>query len=125
MTSESTTTEALVVLTTVETAGQGREIARQLVESRLAGCVQILPAMTSIYHWEDRIEEATEVMLLIKTRRPLYDQLEARLRQLHPYQTPEILALPVSAGATGYLAWLRAETSSPSEKPSREQTEIG
>ena len=72
------------------------------VVSRLAGCVQILPAMTSIYHWEDRIEEAAEVMLLIKTRRPLYDQLEARLRQLHPYQTPEILALPVSAGATGY-----------------------
>lgn len=108
---EITTTEALVVLTTVETAGQGRELARQLVEARLAGCVQILPPMTSIYHWEGRVEEAAETMLLIKTRRALYDQLEARLRQLHPYQTPEILALPVAAGAGDYLAWLRSETS--------------
>ena len=98
--------DALVVLTTVERVEDGARLARLLVEQELAGCVQILPPMTSIYRWQGQVEEASEVLLLIKTTRAIYAQLEAALEQHHPYQTPEIIVLPVEAGAAGYLAWL-------------------
>lgn len=98
--------EALVVLTTVETAASGELLARLLVEHHLAACVQILPPMTSIYRWQNRVEEATEQLLLIKTARESYAQLEATLKEHHPYQTPEIIALPVVAGSPEYLSWL-------------------
>jgi periplasmic divalent cation tolerance protein len=99
-------TEALVVLTTVETAEEGERLARLLVESKLAACVQILPPMISIYRWEGRVERANEFLLLIKTTRAAYPHLEAAIRTNHSYQTPEILALEVEAGAKGYLDWL-------------------
>lgn len=106
--------DALVVLTTVERAEDGARLARLLVEQELAGCVQLLPPMTSIYRWQGRVEEASEVMLLIKTTRAIYDQLEATLKQHHPYETPEIIALPVAAGSTEYFAWLTTATTSQS-----------
>lgn len=99
-------TEALLVLTTVETAEEGERLARLLVESALAACVQILPPMTSIYRWEGRIERAHESLLLIKTTRAAYPHLEAAIKTNHSYQTPEILALSVEAGSKGYLGWL-------------------
>lgn len=104
--------DALVVLTTVERAEDGVRLARLLVEQELAGCVQMLPPMTSVYRWQGQVEEASEVLLLIKTTRAVYDQLEAALKQNHPYETPEIIALPVAAGSAEYLNWLSAATKS-------------
>lgn len=101
-----TSADALVVLTTVETAEDGERLARLLVEAQLAACVQLLPPMTSIYRWEGRVERANESLLLIKTTRAAYPQLEATIINNHSYQTPEILALPVDRGAEGYLGWL-------------------
>ena len=97
---------AIVVLTTTETPSQAEQLAQLLVEAELAACVQILPPMTSIYRWQGKVERATETLLLIKTLRANYSSLEAAIKTHHPYQTPEIIALPVEAGSEAYLAWL-------------------
>jgi len=102
----SATSEAVVVLTTVETAEEAERLARVLIECELAACVQLLPPMTSIYRWQGAIERATESLLLIKTTRAAYPALETTIRQNHPYQTPEIITLPVEAGLKDYLDWL-------------------
>jgi periplasmic divalent cation tolerance protein len=99
-------TKALVVLTTVEKAEDGERLARLLVESELAACVQVLPPMTSIYRWEGKIEHSRESLLLIKSTVTAYDTLEAAIRQNHPYQTPEIIAIKVEGGSKNYLDWL-------------------
>ena len=95
---------ALVVLCTFPDVEQAREIAAALVERRLAACVNLLPGVESIYCWEGKVERAGEVLGVIKTTR--YPELEAALKELHPYEVPEILALPVAAGLAGYLKWL-------------------
>jgi periplasmic divalent cation tolerance protein len=100
--------DALVVLTTLENQEDGERLAKLLLEGGLAACVQILPPMTSIYRWQGAIERASEILLLIKTTRPAYQQLEAVIKENHPYQTPEIIALPVEAGLGDYLNWLTA-----------------
>ncbi|MDP2805769.1 MAG: divalent-cation tolerance protein CutA [Gallionellaceae bacterium] len=84
--------------------------AEALVEAKLAACVNILPACTSIYRWEGKIEHANEVPLLIKTTRAAYPQLESALRELHPYELPEIIAVSVAAGLPAYLNWVAQET---------------
>ena len=99
--------DALVVITTTETASDGARLAQQLVERRLAACVQIIPQMTSVYRWQDKIEHASEALLFIKTTRAHYDALAAAIQELHSYETPEILALPVTHVAPDYLTWLR------------------
>jgi len=98
--------DAIVVLTTVENEEQAVRIARQLVESHLAACVQVMPRMTSIYRWEENVEVASEQLLIIKTTRFNYPELEIAIRNAHPYQVPEIIAIPVVAGSTDYLRWL-------------------
>lgn len=107
-------TDALVVVTTTETQADAERLAQALVESELAACVQVLPQITSIYRWQGKIEQAGEVLLLIKTTRAAYSELEAAIKQNHSYQTPEIIALPVEAGSTDYLGWMttsvRAQT---------------
>lgn len=100
--------EAIVVITTVEKAQDSEQIARQLVERELAACVQVSAPILSTYRWQGQIEQAQEQLLLIKTTRAAYAALEAALKQLHPYQTPEIIALPVVSGSVDYLAWLQA-----------------
>ncbi len=97
---------AIVVLTTTETPQQAEQLAQLLVDAELAACVQILPPMTSIYRWQGKVERATETLLLIKTLRENYAALEAAIKTHHPYQTPEIIALPVDAGSAEYLTWL-------------------
>ena len=97
---------AIVVITTTETVAQAEKIAQALVESELAACVQILPPMTSVYRWQGQIEKATEHLLFIKTLRTSYAQVEATIKAHHPYQTPEVIALPIEAGAADYLTWL-------------------
>lgn len=100
--------EAIVVLTTTETAKDGEWLAHLLVERGLAACVQVLPPMISVYRWQDHVERATETLLLVKTTRAAFPAVEAAIKENHHYQTPEILALPVLAGSADYLGWLAA-----------------
>jgi len=99
-------TDALVVLTTTETEADAERLARLLVEAELAACAQVLPRMTSVYRWQGKVEQSGETLLLIKTTRVTYGRLEAAIKQNHPYETPEIIALPVEAGSAEYLNWL-------------------
>jgi periplasmic divalent cation tolerance protein len=104
------------VMTAADKREDAERIARSLVEMRLAGCVQILGPVTSIYRWEGRIETAGEWLCLIKSRAECYGAIERAIRSLHTYETPEILALPVAAGSHDYLEWLRGEVTAPGEE---------
>lgn len=97
----------LVVLTTVASIEEGATIARALVEEHLAACVNVVRGVRSFFFWEGRLQEEDEVLLLVKTRRERYGELETRLRSLHSYTVPEILALAVEAGSPAYVAWVR------------------
>ena len=96
---------SLVVLITVP-EDQAREMARTLVRERLAGCVNVLPATFSVYSWENEVSEDTESLLLVKTTQERYPALEARVRQMHPYEVPEIVALSVGQTLPQFAAWL-------------------
>lgn len=109
----SETADALVVLTTLEKQEDGERLARLLVEGELAACVQILPPMISIYRWQGTVERATEILLFIKTTRAAYQRLETLIKENHPYQTPEIIALPIEAGLADYLSWLTVSVKTP------------
>lgn len=102
--------QALLVLTNVPDEGTARTIAHLLVEQRLAACVNMLPAVQSVYQWQGKLEQASEVTLLIKTTQARYVELEAAIKSAHPYQVPEIIAMPVVAGLPAYLDWIVAET---------------
>ncbi len=102
--------ETLLVLTNLPDADSAKQVARQLVEQRLAACVNILPACTSVYRWNDAVESATEVPVLIKTTLARYPALQAALTELHPYELPEIIAVHLHEGLPAYLAWVGAET---------------
>ena len=105
--------DALLVLTTCGSEEEAAGIARALLDSRLAACVNLLPRVRSLYRWEGKVEDAAETLLLIKTRAALLDALTAEVRRLHSYELPEIIALPVAAGLPPYLAWIVAETAQP------------
>lgn len=100
----------LVVLCTTPSADVGAALARKLVEAKLAACVNIVPAMRSIYRWQGETKDDAECQLLIKTRSARFAALEQLIRQHHPYDEPEIIALPITQGSASYLNWLRAET---------------
>jgi periplasmic divalent cation tolerance protein len=89
---------------------RAEELARALVEERLAACVNIVPHVTSVYRWKGAVERDSEALLVIKSPAALFARLEARLRELHPYEVFELLALPVEEGHRPYLDWVRAET---------------
>lgn len=97
---------ARLVFCTCPDAACAETIARTVVERKLAACVGRLPGLTSVYRWRGEIETAAEHLLLIKTDATHYPALETSLRELHPYEVPEILAVPVSTGLPDYLAWL-------------------
>jgi periplasmic divalent cation tolerance protein len=103
-------TSAVVVLSTAGSAEEAERIATALVEERLAGCVNLVAPITSIYRWQGAIERGSEVLLLIKTRRAAATKLVARLRALHSYDVPEAIVLPITAGSRDYLRWLLGET---------------
>ncbi|MEZ5400833.1 MAG: divalent-cation tolerance protein CutA [Bryobacteraceae bacterium] len=109
-------TDKIVVFSSCGSKEEGARLARQLVEQRLAACVSILEGVTSVYRWQGAIEEAAEVLLVIKTRRELFEQLREELRAMHSYQTPEVLAMPVVDGLPAYLDWLDRETGLPSSE---------
>jgi periplasmic divalent cation tolerance protein len=96
----------MLVLTTCASPGEASRLGRTLVQERLAACATLIPAVQSIYRWQDQIESATETLLLLKTGPPPIPALQARLLALHSYQTPEFLVLPVQAGSPAYLSWL-------------------
>jgi periplasmic divalent cation tolerance protein len=101
---------ALLVFTNLPDVPTAQALAQQLVASRLVACVNILPAVESIYRWQDVVEQASEVTLLIKTVAARYDEVEAAIRAAHPYQVPEIIGVPIVAGFPAYLHWLTTET---------------
>jgi periplasmic divalent cation tolerance protein len=104
---------ARIVLTTAATPEEASRLARSLVEERLAACATLIPAVQSIYHWQGQVESATETLLLLKTGPDQLAALEARLRELHSYQTPEFLVLGVEAASQPYLEWLQASLHQP------------
>ena len=103
----------MIVLTTLGAQTDAAAFARVLVDERLAACVNILPVMTSVYRWKGTIEEDREQQLVIKTTSDRVEALEARFRELHPYELPEFLVVAVTDGSAGYLAWLEESTESP------------
>lgn len=102
--------EVLLILTNVPDETAAHAIARLLVEQKLAACVNLLPGVRSVYRWQGAVEEASEVTMLIKSTQQRYAELEAAIRQAHPYEMPEIIATPVTAGLQAYLDWVGAET---------------
>jgi periplasmic divalent cation tolerance protein len=99
--------EGLVALSTVASAEDAERIARALVEGGLAACVNVVPEVTSIYRWKGSVEREEERLLVIKTTRDRFEALRLALVQLHPYEVPELIALPIQAGHEPYLAWLQ------------------
>lgn len=97
----------IVILCTCSSQEEAEKIALRLLEERLAACVNVLPAGRSYYRWQGAIESAAEHLLLIKSSAALFPALEKAVRQLHSYEVPELLVLPVSGGSADYLAWLR------------------
>jgi periplasmic divalent cation tolerance protein len=104
-----TTKEIIVVTTTTSRKDEAETLAAELVSRRLAACVQLVGPITSIFHWQGKVEHSEEWLCQIKTRRDKYAELEAVLKQLHPYDVPEIIATPAAAVSESYSAWLSEE----------------
>ncbi len=102
--------EVLLVMTNLPDRDVAERIAASLVTEGVAACVNVLADCTSVYHWEGKLNRTTEVPLLIKTTKAAYPRLQDALRKLHPYEIPELIALPVSAGLPEYLNWVVQET---------------
>jgi periplasmic divalent cation tolerance protein len=99
-------TPLLLILSTAPDQETAAVLARTLVESKLAACVNLIPQVTAIYEWQGQLEETGEVLMLIKTTKQNYPAVESALRAQHPYELPEILAVPVDQGLPGYLDWV-------------------
>lgn len=102
--------QAVFVYVTVPTEAEAVEIARAIVNERLAACANILPGMKTIHHWLGKVAEGEEIVLILKTRQELFPKLEERVRELHSYQMPCIAALPVTAASKPFLDWIYVET---------------
>jgi periplasmic divalent cation tolerance protein len=103
-------TDALLVLTTLPNADAAAELAKSVVTEKLAACANLFPALRSIYKWQAKLQDENEVLVLFKTRQEHFERLKARILELHPYEVPEVLAIPVEQGYQGYLDWLARET---------------
>jgi periplasmic divalent cation tolerance protein len=102
--------DAMVVLCTVPSEAVAEELARGLVTRSLAACVNIVPGIRSIYSWQGKLEDGQELLLVIKTRTERYEELERWLTEAHPYEVPEVIALPIALGAPAYLRWVTEQT---------------
>jgi periplasmic divalent cation tolerance protein len=102
-------TDKIVVLSTCATAHEAAKLARVLVEARVAACVTIVPGARSVYRWQGAVETSEECLLIIKSSRPLFDQLRAALERAHSYEVPEVLAIAVVEGAPNYITWLEGQ----------------
>jgi periplasmic divalent cation tolerance protein len=108
--------DCIVVFVTTANESDAGAIGRALVEERLAACANLVGPIRSIYRWRDAVEDAPEYLLLIKTRAGLFEALQARVKQLHPYEVPEIIAVDIKKGSPLYLAWVRESTTPPRAK---------
>ena len=108
----SSVPQAVLVLTTIAADADGAALARTLVEEQLAACVNLLPAMTSVYRWKGQVEQDREQQVVIKTTTDRLTALEIRLRELHAYELPEFLVVAASGGSDAYLAWVRESVGS-------------
>ncbi|MDO9010452.1 MAG: divalent-cation tolerance protein CutA [Gallionella sp.] len=102
--------DILLVITNMPDAATAGKLAQQIIDARMAACVNQLAPCSSTYRWQDKIETASEVPLLIKTTQAAYPRLEALIRAAHPYELPEIIAVPVSVGLPAYLDWVNQQT---------------
>lgn len=103
----------ILVVTTIDEESAARRIAERLVERKLAACVQVSGPLTSVYRWQGREESAREFQVSAKTREDLYKDIERAICEIHSYEVPEILALPVAAGSRPYLDWLEQQLNPP------------
>jgi periplasmic divalent cation tolerance protein len=108
--------ELILVFTNLPDRAAAMDLARKLVDERLAACVNVLGDCTSVYRWEGRNESVTEVPVLIKTLAQHYARLEQLIKSVHPYELPEIIAVPISSGLPAYLKWVAEETSAADQK---------
>jgi periplasmic divalent cation tolerance protein len=108
-------TDKIVVFTTCDSKKRADKLARHLVKQRVAACVNVLPKARSIYRWKEKVEEASEWMLIIKTRRDLFAALRTEIQKLHTYEVPELIALPIVDGSEDYLAWFDAQLTAKAE----------
>ncbi len=102
--------KSYLVLSTVDTQQEAERIARHLVEERLAACVNLVPKITSIYRWKGALERATEHLMIMKTAQDRLASLTQRIKELHPYEVPEVIALSIEEGDSTYLEWIFSET---------------
>lgn len=102
--------DPMVVLVTCGSEEEAAKIASSLVEERLAACANIIPSIRSIYRWEGKVWDEREWMLIVKTQKEKFEELEKRVKSLHSYSVPEIIALPIVQGSTAYLRWLQEIT---------------
>jgi|SRR5690349_14831044 periplasmic divalent cation tolerance protein len=103
--------DALLVISNLPDRASADKLAQLVIEQRLAACVNVLSPCRSVYRWKGKVEDAEEFPVLIKTTRERYAALETAIRKTHPYELPEIIALPLAAGLPAYLDWVAAETS--------------
>lgn len=108
---------SVIVLTTWPATGDATTLAATLVGERLAACVNVLPEMQSVYAWQGAVERERERQVIVKTTNARLPELERRLSELHPYEVPEFLVLPVTGGSEAYLQWLRSSTETPPAPP--------
>lgn len=104
-------TDKIIALTTCDSEEQAKRIAHRLIEQRLAACVNIVSNVRSVYRWKEKIEDAAEFLLVIKSRRDLFAALRAEIERIHTYEIPEIIAIPIVDGSEAYLGWFDRELS--------------
>lgn len=109
-------TERVVCFSTASSETEAVRLAQTLVEEQLAACVNLVPGVRSIYRWQGKVEDGSEWLLVIKTRRGLVDALTARVKALHSYTVPEVVAMPIVGGNPDYLAWLDESTAAPAKR---------
>jgi periplasmic divalent cation tolerance protein len=103
--------DELIVFVTAPNGEESNLLAEALVAEQLAACVNLVRGVESVYRWEGKVVKESETLLIIKTVRPVYDQLEKRVRELHSYTTPEVVAVSIERGSADYLSWLARATS--------------
>ena len=99
-------TDKLLIFTTTDSESEAKKIAQMLVERRLAACVNVIPRMHSVYRWKDKVESAEEFLLLIKTTKENESAVQAAIRELHSYDLPECISIPIEGGSAEYLKWI-------------------
>src|SRR3954468_463202 len=102
-------TDKIVVFSACGSEEEAKKLARHLVEARVAACVNVIPGVYSVFHWEGKVDEASEWMLIIKSTRTRLEALKTELAKMHSYQVPEVVAIPIVDGSTDYLDWIDRE----------------